>query len=137
MPDNVIFETEYWNVFLSDEQTYLGRAVIELKRVSPNLSDVTEAEFADLHEVIKKYESAAAKAFGATMFNWSCLMNNAYQKKPPTPHVHWHCRPRYDHEVTFEGETFIDPNFGEHYDRAAKRVISKELEQKIIQALNK
>ncbi|MCC2630713.1 MAG: hypothetical protein K0S38_522 [Candidatus Paceibacter sp.] len=135
MMDKLIFDTEYWNVFLSDDQTYLGRIAVELKRVSPTLSDLTNEEFADLHNVIKQYEAAATKAFGAKMFNWTCLMNDAYKRTPPNPHVHWHARPRYDKPVEFVGETFVDPNFGEHYIRGTKREVSKVIQNKIIEAL--
>ena len=44
-------------------------------------------------------------------------MNNSYQKKPYTPHVHWHFRPRYEQPVTINNVTFEDPEFGFHYDR--------------------
>ena len=48
------------------------------------------------------------------MFNYSCLMNNAYRDNEK-PRVHFHFRPRYSSPVTVLGQTFSDHNFGEHY----------------------
>src|SRR5689334_22003391 len=112
MSSKLIFETKYWNIFLSEDQTYLGRIKVILKRISPSLPDLSDEEFSDFHKVIKLYEHAVIKAFGAVMCNWTCLMNNAYQNNPPNPHVHWHGRPRYNKPVQFADKTFIDPNFG-------------------------
>jgi diadenosine tetraphosphate (Ap4A) HIT family hydrolase len=135
MAAKLIFETKHWNIFLSEDQTYLGRNVVELKRVSPSLSDLTDEEFADLHTVIKKYEFAVKKAFGATLCNWTCLMNHVYQKKPYAPHVHWHGRPRYEKPIEFAGLLFEDTSFGYHYERKTNREVSDEVQNKIIDAI--
>lgn len=135
MSINLIFETKYWNIFLTEDQMYLGRAVVDLKRNSPSLSSITSEEFTDFHLVIKKYEHAVTEAFDATMFNWSCLMNNAYKLNPPKPHVHWHCRPRYNSSVEFYNEAFLDPNFGHHYDKDMQHNVSQEIQEKIIQKI--
>ena len=131
-----IFETEYWRVGLAPEQTYLGYCVVALKRqdgLHGDLIDLTQEEITDFFAVVKRFEAALRKAFDATMFNWSCLMNNAYQLPDPKPHVHWHVKPRYDHPVEFEGESFEDPNFGHHYVREnLNRIVSDELQDKII-----
>ncbi len=121
------FETKHWRVFLSGDQSYLGRIFIFLNRHAESISELTKEEWIDLLEMMKKFESAALKAFGARLFNWSCLMNNAFQEKNPKPHVHWHCRPRYDEQVEFAGLTFIDSEFGHHYIRERKREVSKEV----------
>lgn len=84
---------------------------------------------------MKKLESALKKSFNATMSNWTCLMNNAYQNEPPNPHIHWHFRPRYNHKVEFAGLTFEDPEFGHHYDRTRKQEISVDVKRKIIEKI--
>ncbi len=48
------------------------------------------------------------------MFNYSCLMNNAYRDNE-TPHVHFHFRPRYKTTIKVLDFEYTDPNFGEHY----------------------
>ncbi len=132
MSGEIIFETKYWTVKLFQDQAYLGRCVVLLNRDCGNLSGLTKEEVLDFHEnIVKKLESTFKKVFDATMFNWTCLMNNAYKKKNPKPYVHWHFRPRYNHNVEFENETFEDPEFSHHYDRARKRIISPTLLKKI------
>lgn len=111
-----ILETEHWRVALNkDDQRYLGRSVVVLKRKCGDLAEVTEEEFLDFRAIVGRLESLFRKTFGATMFNWACLMNLAYREVPPNPQVHWHFRPRYNHPVEIAGEKFEDPNFGSHY----------------------
>lgn len=133
--EGLIFETKSWFVVLAEEQTYLGYCIVVLKRGEcGDLADVTPEELLDFLQVVKKFEAALRKAFDVTMFNWSCLMNNAYQVDPPAPHVHWHVKPRYDHAVEFEGEIFEDPNFGNHYallENLSRRV-DQDMQKKII-----
>ena len=136
---NPVFETSFWKVFLADDQAYLGRCYVTLKRHAGDLSKLTQDEWDDLLEVIIKLESSVKKAFGATLFNWTCLMNLAYQNNPPNPHIHWHFRPRYSHPVRFAKLTFEDPEFGQHYSREHERslIVSKNLQQKIIKEIQK
>ncbi len=136
---NPVLETDYWIVLLASDQAYLGRCYVTLKRHCGDLADLTEEEWGDLYQLISKLESSVEKAFDATLFNWTCLMNMAYQNKPYNPHVHWHFRPRYDHPINFRGLTFDDPEFGHHYAREHERSqeVSDEIQQKIIDKIKK
>ncbi len=109
--DPVLFETAFWNVVLSEDQAYLGRSIIYLKRHTSMLSELTPQEWIDLGVVAKRLEQALTKEFGAIMFNWTCMMNDAY-KEGTTAHVHWHCRARYSSKKVFESVEFSDPEFG-------------------------
>jgi diadenosine tetraphosphate (Ap4A) HIT family hydrolase len=137
----LIFETPYWEVFLSEEQNYLGRSVIVLKRGCGDLAELNTQEALDFFEIVKKLEDLFRRVFNATMFNWTCLMNHAYLVTPPRPQVHWHFRPRYDHEVEFSGYVFKDPNFGKHYLKGAggedEKIIPLELQMKLVEELRK
>ena len=106
------YETEYWKVVLVEDQRYLGRLVIKTKVPREHLPDLTEKEQLDFFVLIKKLESFFTEKIGATMFNYSCLMNFAYRDNE-TPHVHYHFRPRYRNPVTLLGKEFSDPNFGQ------------------------
>jgi diadenosine tetraphosphate (Ap4A) HIT family hydrolase len=131
----VIFENEHWRAMLSANQGYLGTLFIELrdhKESLPALSDEEWLSFARLSRIV---EFAEREAFGAVMFNWTCLLNNFYKTYPPKPHVHWHVRPRYDHEVTVAGHLFIDPNFGHHYDTGHLAHVSSDLKETVSQML--
>jgi diadenosine tetraphosphate (Ap4A) HIT family hydrolase len=78
---------------------------------------------------MKEFEAGIKVAFGADLFNWACLMNNAFKTPHPQPHVHWHVWPRYRRPVQIGTHTFTDPNFGHHYDKHAETLVdSKALE---------
>ncbi|HEY9585516.1 MAG TPA: HIT family protein [Candidatus Paceibacterota bacterium] len=131
----LVFETEYWRVGLAEEQTYLGYCVVALKRQGcGDLAELTREEILDFLDLVRKFEKALRETFHVTMFNWSCLMNNAYQLTPAKPHVHWHVKPRYDHKVELMGEVFQDPNFGHHYIllEDLHRMASDEMQEEII-----
>jgi len=133
----MLFETRYHNVLVADEQSYLGRCVIALKRHAESLSDLTEEEQLDFFKIVKTLEGAIKKSFGADMFNLTSMMNSSYKEDPPNPHVHWHLRPRYDHDVEFAGVTFSDPDFGKHYDRTRKNQIDELVIKQIAEEIRK
>ena len=136
--ETIIYETDFWKVVLSPDQAYLGRCVIVLKRDCGEMSNLTSDEWMDFHKnIVQKLESAFKKAFNATMFNWTCLMNNAFKAENPKPHVHWHFRPRYKNDVKFTGEQFQDLEFAHHYNRERKKIVSKEILEKISKEVKK
>jgi len=131
-PNNYIAETKCWEVYLNPDQYYPGRCVIAAKRDVGEMSLLTDDEWLDFARLAKKIEIGFKKAFDATMFNWTCLMNDAYNNNPPNPHVHWHLRPRYNKTVEFAGIKFEDKEFGHHYARGTDQAVSPEVEEKII-----
>lgn len=108
------FETAYWKIVLVNDQRYLGRLVIKTKEAKGSLPELSQEEQSDFFSLVAKLETFFKEKFGATMFNYSCLMNHAY-RDGEKPHVHFHFRPRYEKPVTILGQEFTDPNFGEHY----------------------
>ena len=134
-PDDIIYQTKYWQVFLAWDQRYIGRCIIALKRHCEDLAELNEEEWNDFAELVKKFESALKKSFNDTMFNWTCLMNDAYKEKVPHPYVHWHVRPRYNHKVKLDNLVFQDSEFGSHYERKPKREVSEEVKKMIIEKI--
>ncbi len=132
-----VFETESWKVFLLENQYYLGRCVVVLKRHSESLSGLKQKEWNDFAEIVNKLESALKKAFGAAMFNWTCMMNDAYKTEKPNPHIHWHLRPRYKNKIEFACLVFEDTEFGNHYDRNKTKKVSGEIQKRIIEEIRK
>lgn len=114
--NETIFETAFWEVGLGWKQQYLGRSIIILKREVLHISELTNSEFLDIFEIIKKMEKPCSLAFGATMFNSMSLMNGNYRTDPPKKFMHWHFVPRYKNTVTFDGVTFTDPEFGSKFN---------------------
>lgn len=135
---NLVYDTEFWKIILNDDQIYLGRCVVVLKRKCRDLSGLSHEEALDfLDNVVVKMEQSLRESFGADMFNWTCLMNNAYQEESPNPQVHWHLRPRYRKQVGFAGEIFTDPNFGHHYERGAERIVDEKTMKEIIKEIGR
>ena len=132
----IIKETKHWQIKVNPDQAYLGRCVVVARRDVGSLSELTEEEWVDFSQVVKMLEFAIKKAFGGRMFNWTCLMNNAFKAEKEKnelakPHVHWHCRARYNSPVKFAGEVFEDPEFAHHYDNKRRTKVSQELLAKI------
>ena len=130
--ENLITVTKFWSVTLSSNQSYLGRSYVTLKRHCGSLSELELNEWLDFIDLTKKLESAYKKAFDATMFNWTCLMNNTYQEVPPNPHIHWHFRPRYNHDVDVNGKQFNDQEFGHHYSREREQSIDSAVKETVL-----
>lgn len=59
-------------------------------------------------------------------------MNHAFREKPYNPHVHWHVKPRDDQPVHFAGVTWIDKEFGSHYNAKNSNVVSPEILQQTL-----
>jgi diadenosine tetraphosphate (Ap4A) HIT family hydrolase len=135
MENDIIYETKYWKVILANNQYYLGRCVLDLKRNCATLSELNNEEFQDLLKLIKQLEHSIKKSFNTTMFNLCCLMNNSYKSVIPNPHVHFHLFPRYKNETNFIGEIFKDKEFGDHYNLDNNKEISKEIREKIIKKI--
>lgn len=127
----LLLESGYWSVFLADEQDYIGRCILVLKRHCGSLSELTDGEWQELLHLIKKLELCLKTVFGADLCNWSCLMNSFYQASEPCPHLHIHVRPRYRNPVVINGNTYIDDSFGHHYSTKKNERIGTEDMQEI------
>lgn len=131
--DNVILQTERWVAVLDKNQCYLGKSFITLRQHKETLSDLDEADWMELHHVIRQLERSVKEAFGADVCNWECLMNNAVKAGRPT-HVHWHLHPRYLDGATFAGEEFPDPKWPRHLEDTV-HMVGDETFYEIMQAL--
>jgi diadenosine tetraphosphate (Ap4A) HIT family hydrolase len=140
-PDNVeyrfLFETESWRAVLAPNQSLVGRCVLHLKRHAGDIANLTRDELLDWLAVVQTFEAALHRAFGATMFNWSCYMNHAYRNDPPDPHVHWWGVPRYNHPVVIDEWVFEDPQFGSPYDHYRWVKVPPEIQLKIVQRIQR
>ena len=132
-----IYETEFWYVFLSDEQDYIGQCILVLKRHCGSISELKDYEWENLRVLICKVETCLKTVLGATLCNWSCLMNSFYKESKPNPHIHIHVRPRYDKPVMVNGHTYIDSEFGHHYAVKKGGVISDDDREEVFTQLKK
>ena len=126
-----VFSNPSWRASLSANQGYLGTLFIELLDHKETLSQLSAVEWSDFSTLVRTIEAAEVAAFSPAMFNWTCRMDNFYQSVPPKPHIFWHVRPRYDHEVKIDGKLMVDPNFGHHFDKDHFAHITPDLKKEI------
>ena len=99
-------------VFESWCQEFPGYCIISSKK--ENLSELTSEEWIEIGKLEKELERVIKKIFDATMFNFACLMNNAYRDSE-IPHVHFHFVPRYDGERFILNKKYKDRHFGYNF----------------------
>ena len=122
----LLYDGESWSVFLSDEQDYIGRCILVLKRHCGSLSELTDGEWDELRALTRKVEACLKTVLGAKLCNWSCLMNSFYKAPAPDPHLHVHVRPRYDKPVIINGNAYTDGEFGHHYAQKKDSAITDQ-----------
>lgn len=105
-----LYKGDYWDVIFVDWcQEFVGDCIISCNKES--LSELTNEEWIELGKLEKELERITKKVFGATMFNFACLMNNAYRDNEK-PHVHFHFIPRYRDTITLFDKKYRDKHFG-------------------------
>jgi len=105
-----LYKGKYWDVIFGVwSQDHPGYCIIGNDKES--LSDLTPEAWEELGKLEKELERVCKKVFGATMFNFACLMNNAYRDNE-TPKVHYHFVPRYKNKLKLFGKTYKDRHFG-------------------------
>lgn len=107
-PQLTIKKYNYWTVQLHPNQVYLGRCMIILNRHMEDLFDISKEESDELWQISKTLRDAIATVFQPDLFNYASLGNFV-------KHVHMHVIPRYGHPVEFQGQTFVDTQWGEMY----------------------
>lgn len=96
-----IHETEHWIWSLRPVQVTLGAGVLSLKRECPVFSELNQAEFSDLGNIIKIIEKTLKNTFDYDIMNYLMLMMVDKQ-------VHYHMIPRYERTIDFCGLSWED-----------------------------
>lgn len=122
---NLVKGYKYWEIYVHENQDYLGRCVVWCKRENAlDLTDTTPEEQAELFLVFRDLRGAAEKVFQADWFNYAFLGNE-------TRHLHGHFIPRYASEREFGGITFKDERWGGNYQTNHNFKISEDLIEQI------
>ncbi|MEK7117408.1 MAG: HIT domain-containing protein [Patescibacteria group bacterium] len=118
---NLIKDYKYWNVYIHENQDALGRLYVWCKRGDTlELPDATEEEQKELFVILREMKEVLKKTFNPDMFNYSFLGNVTY-------HLHGHIIPRYSRLVEFNGQTFVDINYGHGFKRDHDFITTPEL----------
>jgi diadenosine tetraphosphate (Ap4A) HIT family hydrolase len=131
-----LYKGKYWEVIFGDWcQEFVGYCIISCHK--EKISDLNEDEWQELGMIEKELERVCKKLFKATMFNFACLMNNAYRDNEK-PHVHFHFVPRYKEKTTILGKQYKDKHFGYNFwkwalnkHKSQKDIFNKEEKQTI------
>ena len=135
-----LYRGKYFNVVFGDWcQEFIGYCIVSCDKES--LSDLEPEAWEELGKLEKELERICKKVFGATMFNFACLMNNAY-RDDEKPHVHYHFVPRYKSELKILNKIYKDKHFGYNFWKWAnskfkrqKDIFTEEEKQKIYQMM--
>lgn len=138
----ILYKSNNWEVvFVSWCQEFVGDCIISCNKES--LSELTNDEWLELGKLEKELERVTKKLFGATMFNFACLMNNAYRDNEK-PHVHFHFVPRYKNELKIFNKVYKDRHFGYNFwkwdlskFKRQKDIFTKEEKIKIFEMIKK
>ena len=106
---NLVKKCKYWDIYVHENQGYLGRCVIWCKREDAlDLADTTSEEQKELFLILRYLREALKKVFQPDWFNYSFLGNE-------TRHLHAHLVPRYAKPKTFMNIVFEDKLYGHNY----------------------
>ena len=126
-------------VFVNWCQEFVGDCIISCNKES--LSELTDNDWIELGKIEKELERVSKRLFNATMFNFACLMNNAYRDNEK-PHVHFHFIPRYKNKLEIFNKVYKDKHFGYNFWKWAlsklksqKDIFTKEEKLKIFEMM--
>ncbi|MEM2137420.1 MAG: HIT family protein, partial [Candidatus Methanomethylicia archaeon] len=73
--ESLIYEGKYWRIILNDNQYYLGRAIIIIKRHIEDPMEISRGEIEELQTLVRKYVKTLREMFSPDLFNYAMLGN--------------------------------------------------------------
>lgn len=99
----------HWEVYLHENQCYLGRVYIWAKREDAvDLMQMTSEERDELFNIGNEINKSIAQLFKPNLMNYAALGNIA-------THLHLHVIPRYVSSRQFDEIEFVDERWGKNY----------------------
>lgn len=137
-----LYKGKYWCVIFEEWcQEFVGQCIISSDK--ENLSELSNEEWIELGLIEKELERVCKKLFNTTMFNFACLMNDAYKNNEKS-HVHFHFIPRYKETLNLFNKEYKDKHFGYNMwkwslnkFKSQKDIFSKEEKNKIFEMMKK
>lgn len=101
---------KYWDLYLHENQCYLGRTFVQLKDESGiedflDIKGEMREEFFQIGQNVKK---TLKSLFKTDKMNYAALSNTS-------PVIHMHIIPRYKEAREFDGVIFKDTRWGQNY----------------------
>lgn len=104
----ILAEERHWRVVLNHNQNLLGKTMLVLRRHEEAVANLTPGEWAELHTHLRQVVRALGATFAPDHVNHVFLQNQ-------DRHVHLHVIPRYAAGRTWQGLTFLDLDWPDHY----------------------
>lgn len=101
---------KYWDVYLHENQCYLGRVFVLLKN-DEGIEDFLDIEGEvrkEFFEIGEDVKAALKTLFHPDRMNYAALSNTS-------PKIHVHLVPRYEYSREFAGVVFQDIRWGKNY----------------------
>jgi diadenosine tetraphosphate (Ap4A) HIT family hydrolase len=101
---------KYWDIYLHENQCYLGRTFIQLsnKDTFEDFLDIDGEVREEFFQVGQKIKAALKMLFRPDKMNYAALSN-------VSPIIHVHFIPRYKDVREFNGQLFYDQRWGKNY----------------------
>ena len=131
------FQQNIWDIYLANEQDYVGRSILVLKRHCGSLSELSMSEWDNLKSIIDRMEFCYREVLGAELCNWSYLMNNFYKQNAPNPHLHIYGRPSYKNGIVLNEIRYDDLEYGHHYALKKETKLSEKDQVELYQKMRK
>jgi diadenosine tetraphosphate (Ap4A) HIT family hydrolase len=120
LPESVVEEDPHWTIAVNRNQNLIGRLIVVLRRPLESVTLLSAAEWSELHWHIRRTRAALDQLLRPDQYNYAFLMNADVQ-------VHLHVIPRYRRPREWNGDTFIDPDFGELFGREQRMLDPQRL----------
>ena len=112
---------KHWDLFLHENQCYLGRTFLYLK-TTDGVDDFLAIDGEvrkEFFEIGKELKTALKKLFNPDKMNYAALSNTCQD-------IHVHFVPRYKHAQEFAGFVFNDTRWGKNYAPYDKEFVTPE-----------
>lgn len=117
----LIKQGAYWEVYLHQNQHYLGRSYIWAKRPTAlDFLEMTAEEQSEFFTIGRELKHVLDSLFKPDLYNYAAFANTS-------PHLHVHIIPRYKIPREFCSHSFIDQRWGRNYAPYDTPPLSEEL----------
>lgn len=101
---------KYWDLYLHENQCYLGRVFVQLKdeKEVEDFLDIQGQVREELFQIGQNVKKALKTLFKPDNMNYAALSNTS-------PVIHMHIIPRYKETREFNAVTFKDTRWGQNY----------------------
>jgi len=119
--DLELFVSQHWIWQLHQNQSYLGRMILRLRRENlKSLATCTSEEWRSLQHHVRAYELFSSRLFSPDRYNY-CQLGNIYEQ------LHIHAVPRYKTSRRWSSYEFNDRRWGRNWPPASASPLTPDV----------